>query len=55
MVEEYSSIMTNVVWEVVLRPVDRLVVGSQWIYKIKYVADGSMEKYKASFMVKGYA
>lgn len=54
MVEEYSSIMTNDVWEVVLRLVDRSVVGSQWIYKIKYTTDGSEGKYKARFMAKWY-
>lgn len=55
MVEEYSSIMTNDVWEVVLRPKGISVVGSRWIYKIKYAADGSVEKYKARFVAKGYA
>lgn len=55
MVEEYSFIMTNDVWEVVPRPKDRLVVGSRSIYKIKYIADGSVEKYKARFVAKGYA
>ena len=55
MVEEYSSIMTNDVWEVVPRPQIRSVVGSRWIYKIKYAADGSVEKYKARFVAKGYA
>eukprot|EP00253_Pinus_taeda_P021747 PITA_21747 len=39
MVEEYNSIMVNDVWEVVPRPQDRSVVGSRWIYKVKYVAD----------------
>ena len=55
MVEEYSSIMTNDVWEVVSRSEDRSVVGSRWIYKIKYTADGSVKKYKARFVAKGYA
>eukprot|EP00253_Pinus_taeda_P013649 PITA_13649 len=55
MVEEYNSIMTNDVWEVVPTPEDRLVVVSRWIYKIKYAADGSVEKYKARFVAKGYA
>eukprot|EP00253_Pinus_taeda_P019797 PITA_19797 len=55
MVEEYSSIMVNDVWEVVPRPQDRSVVGLRWIYKVKYVADGSVEKYKARFVAKGYA
>eukprot|EP00253_Pinus_taeda_P025530 PITA_25530 len=55
MVEEYNSIMVNDVWEVVPRPQDRSVVGSRWIYKIKYTADNSVEKYKAKFVAKGYA
>ena len=55
MVEEYNSIMVNYVSEVAPRPQDRSVVGLRWIYKVKYAADGSVEKYKARFMVKGYA
>jgi hypothetical protein len=47
MVEEYASIMQNDVWEVVPRPDGKSVISSKWIYKIKYVADGSIEKYKA--------
>eukprot|EP00253_Pinus_taeda_P026937 PITA_26937 len=48
MVEEYNSTMVNDVWEVVPRLQDRSVVGSRWIYKVKYVADDSVEKYKDS-------
>ena len=47
--------MKNDVWEVVPRPEGRSVVGSRWIYKIKYIAYGSVEKYKARFVAKGYA
>eukprot|EP00253_Pinus_taeda_P024316 PITA_24316 len=55
MVEEYSFIMVNNVWEVVPSPQDKSVVGLRWIYKVKYVAGGSVEKYKARFVAKGYA
>ena len=55
MVEEYSSIMVNDVWEVVPRPQDRSVVDSRWIYKVKNVANDSVEKHKARFVAKGYA
>ena len=55
MVEEYDSIMANQVWEVVSRPQGKKVVGSEWIYKVKHVANGSMEKYKARFMEKGFS
>ena len=44
MMEEYASIMKNDVWEVVPRPEGKSVVTSRWLYKIKYVADGNIEK-----------
>jgi len=47
--------MQNDVWEVVPRSIDRAVVGSHWIYKIKHGADGSIEKYKARFVAKGFS
>lgn len=42
--------MKNDVWEVVLRPKDKLVSTSKWIYKIKHGDNGSDEKYRAIFM-----
>jgi hypothetical protein len=51
MMEEYSSIMKNDVWEIVPRRKGKLVVTSRWLYKLKYAADGSIEKYKDRFVV----
>ena len=47
MVEEYDSIVRNSAWEILPRPVDKSVVGSRWIYKVKQASDGIFEKYKA--------
>jgi hypothetical protein len=55
MQEEYDSIMRNDVWEVVPRPEGKSVVTSRWLYKIKYVADGSIEKHKARFVPRGFS
>ena len=55
MVEEYDSIVRNSAWEIVPRPVGKSVVGSRWIYKVKQVADGSIEKYKAIFVARGFS
>ena len=52
---EYASIMKNDVWEVVPRPEGKSVVTSKWSYKIKYVADGNIEKYKARFVARGFS
>jgi hypothetical protein len=50
MVEEYESIVKKSVWEILPRPVDKSVVGSKWIYKVKKATDGSVDKYKANFV-----
>jgi hypothetical protein len=55
MQEEYDSIMQNDVWEVVPRPERKSVVTSRWLYKIKYAADGSIEKHKARFVARGFS
>jgi hypothetical protein len=55
MMEEYNSIMKNDVWEVVPRIEGKSVVTSRWLYKIKHVADGNIEKYKALFVARGFS
>eukprot|EP00253_Pinus_taeda_P005074 PITA_05074 len=55
MAEEYKSIMKNDVWEVILRPKGKSIVPSKWLYKIKHGANGSIEKYKARFVPRGFS
>ena len=50
MIQEYQLIMKNDVWDVVPRPEGKSVVTAKWVYKIKHIADGSIEKYKAIFV-----
>ena len=53
--EEYESILKNDVWDIVPRPEGKSIVTSKWIYKIKHAADGSVEKYKARFVARGFS
>ena len=53
--EEYDSIMQNDVWEVVPRPEGKSIVTSRWIYKVKFVADGNIEKHKARFVARCFS
>jgi len=55
MVEEYNSIIQNDVWDTITRPKDKTIVSSKWLYKIKYAADGSIEKHKARFVARGFS
>jgi hypothetical protein len=53
MVEEYTSIMKNDVWDIVPRPKGKSIVTSRWIYKIKHIIDENIEKFKARFVERG--
>jgi hypothetical protein len=55
MVDEYNSIVKNSAWEIVPRPIDKSMVGSRWIYKVKQATDGSVDKYKARFLARGFS
>jgi hypothetical protein len=55
MTEEYQSIIKNDVWEIVPRPKNKDVVSSKWLYKIKHVADRSIEKHKTRFVARGFS
>ena len=53
--EEYQSLMKNDVWDIVPKPENKSAVSSKWIYKIKHVADGIIEKYKEIFVGKEFS
>ena len=36
-------------------PIGIKPIGSKWVYKTKYKADGSLDKYKERLVAKGYA
>jgi hypothetical protein len=55
MMEEYTSIMKNDVWEIVPRPKNKSIVSSKWIYRIKHATDGNIDKYKARFVAQGFS
>jgi hypothetical protein len=47
--------MKNEVWEIVPRLKNKYVVSSRWLFKIKHVVDGSIEKYKERFVTRGFS
>ena len=50
MIEEYQTIIKNDVWEIDLRPEKKSIMTSKWIYNIKNVAYGSIQKHEERFV-----
>jgi hypothetical protein len=55
MVEEYTSIMKNDVWDIMSRQGEKSIVSSRWLYKIKHVTDINIEKFKERFVTRGFS
>jgi hypothetical protein len=53
--EEYDSLMKNHTWELVEFFENKVPIGSKWLYKSKFKADGSIDKYKERLVAKGYS
>ncbi|WJZ92842.1 hypothetical protein VitviT2T_011817 [Vitis vinifera] len=52
--EEMKSLQKNETWKLVERPLGKKPVRCRWIYTVKYKADGSIERFKARLIAKGY-
>ena len=49
-----ESILSNNTWELTDLPPGNKPLGSKWIFKRKMKPDGTIDKYKARLVVKGY-
>jgi hypothetical protein len=52
---EMDSIMSKATWEVVEGPYGCKPIGSKWVFKKKLRPDGTIERYKARLIIKGYS
>ncbi|KAH9328474.1 hypothetical protein KI387_000582 [Taxus chinensis] len=51
---EYQSVMKNNSWQLVDLPPGKKPIGCRWIFKTKYKADETVDKYKVRLLEKGY-
>ena len=51
---EIDSILQNHTWELVDLPPDCKPLSSKWVFNRKKKVDGSIDKYKARLVIKGY-
>ena len=52
---EMSSLNENQTWSLVDLPQGRKAIHNKWVYKVKTNPDGSVDKYKARLVIKGFS
>ena len=52
--EEMKSLQKNETWELVDRPPRKKLVGCRWVYIVKHKEVGTIERFKARLVKKGY-
>lgn len=55
MQQEIAALEDNASWTVMELPPGKKAIGCRWVCKIKYYADGQVERYKARLVSKGYS
>lgn len=54
MQSEFDALMKNDTWILFPPLPDKNIVGNKWVFRTKYNADGSPQKYKARLVAKGF-
>ena len=51
---EINALAANDTWEETRRPLDTNVVTSKWVFTVKYAPNGSVDRYKARLVARGF-
>ena len=54
MIEELKALETNHTWDIIHLPPLKRSIDCKWVFTIKYLSDGRIERYKASLVAQGY-
>ena len=53
--KEIEALEVTNTWSLVPLPPGKSPIGCKWVYRVKYLPDGSIERYKARLVAKGFA
>jgi hypothetical protein len=54
MLSDYNALLGNGTWFLVQRPKNWNIIRYKWVYKLKQKPDGTIERYKAQLVAKGF-
>jgi histone deacetylase 1/2 len=54
MQDEYDALMANNVWHLVPPSSNKSIIDCKWVYRIKKKDDGTIDRYKARMVAKGF-
>lgn len=54
MEDEYNALLKNRTWTLIPNNQNYKLIGKKWVYRVKYNPDGTINKYKARLVVKGF-
>jgi hypothetical protein len=52
--DELKSLIDNKTWDIVPRPPHSKVLDGRWVFKVKRNSDGSLDRFKARLVIRGY-
>ena len=54
MCEEYNALLHNLTWDLVPIHHTQNIIGCKWVFRVKRNPDGSIARYKAHLVAKGF-
>ena len=52
---EYDALVTNWTWTLVPRPPGANIITDKWVFRHRFLPDGPLDRYKARWVVRGFA
>lgn len=52
--EEFDSLLKNRTWALVDLPSGKKVIDNRWVFKVKMKTDGTVDRYKARLVIRGF-
>ncbi|CAN1152027.1 Retrovirus-related Pol polyprotein from transposon TNT 1-94, partial [Linum perenne] len=53
-IDELQALQKNQTWDLVTLPIGKKTVSCKWVFTVKYMSDGTIERFKARLVARGF-